>query len=308
MRPESDSPSTVVRSHDDRRASTSSESADGFVDVFARAAAGGAAGADVGVVDTGEGVVDAAEGVDGALASGAVRTAASEVAGTLSDRNHQMVPTRTAIPATPNRPTTTRARRPVGTGTASPGNGGDSNMREAVVDIEDACDVDDIEDACDVDDIEGVCDVDDIEGVCDVDDIEDVCDVDDIIGVCDGADRCCGDCVDEGSGAARNVSSENTLESSGGGGSFADSPSAWNGTVRASSTSASMSERASSSMPLTASSCAKIASANSGFSPSSVSRPRLSSPVESGRGLASPSAACTCAESTSSSRLASMTI
>jgi len=269
MRPESDSPSTVVRSHDDRRASTSSESADG-VDVFARAA-GGAAGVD-------EGVVETAGGVDGALARGAVRTAASEVAGTLSDRNHQMVPTRTAIPATPNRPTTTRARRPVGTGTASLGNGDDSNMREAVVDID---------------------------GVCDVDDIPGVCDVDDNVDVCDTAGR---DVRDVGSGAARNVSSENTLGSSGGGGSSAGSPSAWNGTVRASSVSESMSERASSSSPLTASSCAKIASPNSVFSPPSVSRPRLSSPVESDRALASPSAACTCAESTSSSRLASMTI
>jgi hypothetical protein len=178
-------------------------------------------------------------------------------------------------------------------------------MREAVVDIDGGCDVDDIDGGCDVDDIDGVCGV--CDGVCgDVDDIAgEYDDVDDIVDVCDGAGRECGD---GGSGAARNVSSENTLGSSGGGGSFADSPSAWNGTVRASSTSASISERASSSMPLTASSCAKIASANSGFSPASVSRPRLSNPVESGRALASPSAACTCAESTSSSRLASMTI
>ncbi len=266
MRPESDSPSTVVRSHDDRRASTSSESAEGLSGVVATGGGG--------VVGVKDGVVDTGAGVDGALTGPVAGAAVWTAAGSLPDRSHMIVPTRTAIPATPNNPITMRARLVDGTGTESMENGDASNVLDAAVDIEGACD--------DVDDIEGVCD-----------------------SVCDEA------AGDDGSGccAERSVASENTLGSSGGGGSFAGSDNAWKGTVRASSVSASMSARASSSMPLTASSCAKIASSKSGFSiPPSVSLPSLSRPVASGRAPASPSAACTCAESTSSSRRASMTI
>lgn len=127
MRPESDCPSTVVRSHEDRRASTSSESADGAAD---RSAETGAAGA----VDDAAGATleEGVESVDGALtgAGGVDRAAASVGAGSLPDRNHQIVPTNTAIPATPKSATNTRARPLAGTGTESLGNCDDSNVRE----------------------------------------------------------------------------------------------------------------------------------------------------------------------------------
>ncbi len=255
MRPESDSPSTVVRSHDDRRASTSSESADAAADVSATATGAG------GGVDDAAGAT--LEGVAG-VRSGAVDCAAtSDAAGSLPDCCHKIVPTSTAIPATPKSATNTRARRFEGTGTASLVNGGDNSIRDAAGDI-------------------------------------------------DGVYECTGgdDGDDDRCGVASSVSSEKMLGGSGGGGSFAGSANAWNGTVRASSASASMSARASSSMPLTASSGAKTASPKSCWSSisPSVSRPRLRSTVGSGRASASPSAACTCAESTSSSRLASITI
>src|SRR5688572_21399604 len=198
IRPKSDCPSTVVRSHEDRRASTTSESADGVGGVSPPTGAAG------GVDDAGGGTV---AGVDGALTGGGVdRTAASVAAGSLPDRNHQIVPTSTAIPAAPKNATNSRARPPEGTGTASLGNGDDSNVRELAVEID---------------------------------------------GCCDNGD---GDADADGSGCgvACSTSSENTLGGSGGGGSLAGCVSAWNGTVRASSLSASMLARASSSMPLTA--------------------------------------------------------
>ena len=228
MRPESDSPSTVVRSHDDRRASTSSESADGFVVVFATGVGSGA-GAGEGVV----GVVAAVEtgpGFDDALAGAVDCAALSVVAGFLSDRIHTIVPTRTAIPATPNNPTNIRARRDEGTGTASLGNGEDSNVRGAVVDIAGGCNGD-------VDDIAGGCngDIDDIEGEYgDVDDIDDVCDdaeACEVGGVSEDAGPCGGTVVivfgaTNVFGSTTSVSSENTLGSSGGGGSFGGSANA----------------------------------------------------------------------------------
>ncbi len=216
MRPESDSPSTVVRSHDDRRASTSSESADGFVLVFASGVDGGPEAGDG--VDAVVAAVDTAEGFDGTVA-GAVDCAVDSVAtGFLSDRSHAIVPIRIAIPATPNSPTNMCVRRDEGTGTASLGNGEDSNVRGAGVDIEGECD----------------------------EDAYDVADASDDAGMCGGT---AGSVL----GAARSVSSANTLGSSGGGGNCGGSANAWKGTVRASSASASMSARASSSMPLTAS-------------------------------------------------------
>jgi len=224
MRPESDSPSTVVRSHDDRRASTSSESADGFVVVFATGVGSGA-GAGEGVV----GVVAAVEtgpGFDDALAGAVDCAALSVVAGFLSDRIHTIVPTRTAIPATPNNPTNIRARRDEGTGTASLGNGEDSNVRGAVVDIAGGCNGD-------VDDIAGGCngDIDDIEGEYgDVDDIDDA-EACEVAGVSEDAGPCGGTAVivfgaTNVFGSTTSVSSENTLGSSGGGGSFCGSANA----------------------------------------------------------------------------------
>jgi|SoiMethySBSTD1v2_1073268.scaffolds.fasta_scaffold71980_2 hypothetical protein len=224
MRPESDSPSTVVRSHDDRRASTSSESADGFVVVFATGVGSGA-GAGEGVV----GVVAAVEtgpGFDDALAGAVDCAALSVVAGFLSDRIHTIVPTRTAIPATPNNPTNIRARRDEGTGTASLGNGEDSNVRGAVVDIAGGCNGD-------VDDIAGGCngDIDDIEGEYgDVDDIDDA-EACEVAGVSEDAGPCGGTAVivfgaTNVFGSTTSVSSENTLGSSGGGGSFGGSANA----------------------------------------------------------------------------------
>src|SRR4029453_9353845 len=106
MRPESDSPSTVVRNHDDRRASTSSDSAEVGADVFSGAGSG-AAGAGAGVVDT-------SAGADGTLTGGVDLADASDGADSSPDRIHTIVPTRTAIPMTPNTPTTICARRPEG--------------------------------------------------------------------------------------------------------------------------------------------------------------------------------------------------
>src|SRR5688572_7279222 len=135
MRPKSDCPSTVVRSHEDRRASTTSESADGVGGV---SLATGTAG---GVDDAGGGT---GEGVDGALTGGGVdREAASVAVGSSPDRNHQIVPTSMAIPAAPKNATNNRARPPEGTGTASLGNGDDSKVREAAGEIDGACDNED---------------------------------------------------------------------------------------------------------------------------------------------------------------------
>jgi hypothetical protein len=69
-----------------------------------------------------------------------------------------------------------------------------------------------------------------------------------------------------------------------------------------------MSERASSSMPLTAFLVREDRLSEFRLLSVIGFAAAVEQPVESGRGLASPSAACTCAESTSSSRLASMTI
>jgi hypothetical protein len=132
MRPASDCPSTVVRSHDDRRASTSSDNGDDDADSSA-ATAGTFAGA-----DDADGVTDGASGADAAGAAVVDRAAVSEASVLLSERNHQIVPTRTATPATPNNPTKTAARRVAGTGTESIGNGDESSMRDVAGDSDGA--------------------------------------------------------------------------------------------------------------------------------------------------------------------------
>jgi hypothetical protein len=130
MRPASDCPSTVVRSHEDRRASTSSDNGDDDADV-SEATAGVFAGADdAAATDAGSGA-DAA----GALVD---RAAVSEASALSPERNHQIVPTRTATPATPNNPTKSAARRLAGTGTASLGNGDESSMRDVAADSDGA--------------------------------------------------------------------------------------------------------------------------------------------------------------------------
>ena len=135
MRPASDCPSTVVRSHDERRASTTSESAaDGAAGASATSGAAGGVDDAVGEAE----LVGAA--VDGALAGEVDRAAASVAAGSLPDRIHQIVPTKTAIPAAPKSATNIRARPPAGTGTESLGYCDDSNIRDAGCEGDGVCD------------------------------------------------------------------------------------------------------------------------------------------------------------------------
>jgi hypothetical protein len=183
--------------------------------VFATGVGDGAVAGD-GVVVAVVAAVDAA-GLDDALCAAADCFAVSLAAGLLSDRIHTIVATRTAIPTTPNNPTNIRARRDEGTGTASMGNGEDSKFRDAAADMD---------------------------GVSDEADESNVTGVNEDAGMCGGTGDVFG---------TLSVSSANTAGSSGGGGSFGGSANAWKGTVRASSSSASMSARASSSMPFTAS-------------------------------------------------------
>ena len=70
---------------------------------------------------------DAAGGAaaDDAVAAAGVASIALHPGRRVDERNHQIVPARTATPATPNSVTNVRTRRPGGTGTASLGNGDD---------------------------------------------------------------------------------------------------------------------------------------------------------------------------------------
>src|SRR5262245_11755777 len=124
MRPPSDCPSTVVRIHEDRRASTTKVNAEDDV------------GFSVGATGVGADVVEAA-GVTGAgsdagvAGAGVAATVSADVAAASLDRSHQIVPTSTKIPAAPKSPPRRRARPLAGTGKASLGNGDDSSMRDA---------------------------------------------------------------------------------------------------------------------------------------------------------------------------------
>jgi hypothetical protein len=128
VRPASDSPSIVVRSHEDRRASTSSDRLEeGAVALAAEA------GEDV------DDVADVTGGaaVDDAVAAGGVVVdrAAADAEDPSDERSHQKtVPATTTTPMTPKSATKVPTRFPDGTGTASLGNGDDNSTRDVAVD------------------------------------------------------------------------------------------------------------------------------------------------------------------------------
>ena len=127
MRPPSDCPSTVVRNHEERRASTSNVSAEDAEDDAGVSAA--PVGAGVAVVGAEDAAGVTAAGCVAATA-GAFDAAAVSGADPSPERSHQIVPTRMTRPAAANNPTRTRPRRLEGTGTESLGNGDDRNTRD----------------------------------------------------------------------------------------------------------------------------------------------------------------------------------